>query len=37
MKQLKKYINLDYIVDVKNYRESFEKWMKIRSRFHEEN
>jgi hypothetical protein len=31
MKQTKRFINLEYIVDVKNYKESFDKWMKIRA------
>lgn len=36
MKIAKKFINLDFVIDVKNYRESFDKWMKIRGRFHGE-
>lgn len=26
----KKYIKLDFVVDIKNYKESFNKWLKIR-------
>lgn len=29
---MKRFISLDFILDIKNYKDSFEKWIKIRSR-----
>lgn len=35
MKGLKSYIKLDFIIDIKNYRESFNKWLKVRGKYHQ--
>lgn len=37
MREAKTFINLEVIVDIKNYRDSFAKWMKIRNKHSQDN